>query len=102
MENKKLRKAIASLDCANCGISGYSQCAHSNSAVFGKGRGMKATDVASFPLCCDRVGVRGCHTQHDQYDNCSKEHALVLEKLWIIDTYIKLMELGYLKVTFKG
>lgn len=102
MENKQLRKAVASLPCVNCGLEGSSQAAHSNDWKHGKGRGMKSTDSAIFPLCCDRVGVRGCHYKFDQYLLFSNDESKYWEAPWIADTYIKLMELGYLKVTYKG
>ena len=48
VRSEAYRRAVASLPCAICGVPGYSQCAHSNS---GKGAGIKASDLDSFPLC---------------------------------------------------
>ena len=38
VRSEAYRRAVASLPCINCGVPGYSQCAHSNS---GKGAGIK-------------------------------------------------------------
>lgn len=57
------RQAVASLPCARCGIVGFSQAAHANA---GKGLGLKTSDALTFPLCCSRPGVVGCHVLHDQ------------------------------------
>lgn len=57
------RLAVVSLPCARCGIVGFSQAAHANA---GKGLGMKTSDALTFPLCCSRPGVVGCHVLHDQ------------------------------------
>lgn len=64
--NEQHRRNVAALPCAACHIEGLSQAAHVNASVAGKGLGMKAPDVLTFPLCCDRPGVRGCHSLHDQ------------------------------------
>ena len=63
-ESEKLRRAIASLPCAICGIEGASQHAHANSPPFGKSMGMKSHDFHAFALCHE--GANGCHTKHDQ------------------------------------
>ncbi|MHA3905167.1 hypothetical protein ACTPOE_16805 [Castellaniella sp. WN] len=57
------RRAVASLPCARCGVVGFSQAAHANA---GKGLGLKTSDALTFPLCCSRPGVVGCHVLHDQ------------------------------------
>lgn len=62
----KYLRLIAAMPCFWCGIDGYSQAAHSNLAKHGKGASQKASDYATFPLCCERPGVRGCHTLFDQ------------------------------------
>jgi hypothetical protein len=59
-------KRIAALPCVRCGIEGFSQIAHSNRHQDGKGMGKKAHYLATFPLCCTRPGVAGCHFEHDQ------------------------------------
>lgn len=63
VRSESYRRWVASLPCAGCGVEGYSQAAHPNR---GKGMAIKASDLLCFPLCCDRPGVVGCHTAHDQ------------------------------------
>lgn len=63
LRSEQHRKNVAALPCAKCGIVKFSQAAHVN---FGKGGGLKVCDSLTFPLCCDRPGVRGCHSLHDQ------------------------------------
>src|SRR5690606_21011660 len=57
------RQNVAALPCAKCGIVGFSQAAHVN---FNKGGALKVCDSLTFPLCCSRPGVVGCHVLHDQ------------------------------------
>ncbi len=61
VRSESYRRWVASLPCINCGIQGYSQCAHAN----GGGMGTKECDLRTFPLCCTRPGVLGCHIQFD-------------------------------------
>lgn len=49
--SEKHRRNVAALDCMSCGRGGPSQCAHSNLAVHGKGRGIKAGDQFAAALC---------------------------------------------------
>ena len=56
VRSEAYRRAVASLPCINCKVPGYSQCAHSNS---GKGAGIKASDLDSFPLCTVHPGADG-------------------------------------------
>jgi hypothetical protein len=63
------RRWVASLPCYECRIHGYSQCAHPNS---GKAKGKKLSDEGCFPMCCDRPGVKGCHSRFDQYEIVSR------------------------------
>lgn len=58
-DNKRLA-AIRALPCCECGAS-PSQAAHSNFAIHGKGRGIKADDAYTIPLC------HSCHGRFDQY-----------------------------------
>lgn len=68
-------KAVVSLPCAECGIQGYSQAAHSNRQEDGKGLGLKSHYRATFPLCCTRPGEIGCHVRHDQLIGMTREEA---------------------------
>lgn len=56
------RRFVAAQPCFGCGVSGWSQCAHAN---FGKGLGMKTSDLLTFPLCAPHYGLIGCHQQFD-------------------------------------
>ena len=98
-EYEPLRRAVSSLPCANCRIEGLSQCAHSNLYEHGKGRSLKASDAATFPLCVDQVGRIGCHTKFDNYKLCTKAEMPELTARFIAWTHIQLIERGLLKVT---
>lgn len=58
-DNKRL-DAIRSLPCCQCGASPRSQAAHSNFGIHGKGKGIKADDRYTIPLC------HSCHRDLDQ------------------------------------
>lgn len=58
-DNKRL-DAIRSLPCCQCGASPRSQAAHSNFGIHGKGKGIKADDRYTIPLCYE------CHASLDQ------------------------------------
>lgn len=60
VRSEKYLKAVASLDCQVCGISGRTQAAHANWGVYGKGMGMKAHDCFVAAMCID------CHREIDQ------------------------------------
>lgn len=96
--SEQYRRLVASLPCVRCGIEGYSQAAHGNSLHFGKGRGLKSSDAALFPLCCNRPGTQGCHERHDQYIDVSKANLYETESAYIAHTVITLLERGLLKV----
>ena len=96
VRSEAYRRAVASLPCAICGVPGYSQCAHSNS---GKGAGIKASDLDSFPLCTVHPGpdgtlVQGCHERFDQGALFSKLVRRDLEPAWIADTQRKIYSMG--------
>lgn len=75
------RRVVASLPCAMCGIEGLSQCAHGPTL----GRGIKCSDLETFPLCCARPGWRGCHEAYDGYDWPAEERAAKGAK-WAAET----------------
>jgi transposase-like protein len=58
-DSKRL-DAIRSLPCCQCGASPRSQAAHSNFSAHGKGKGIKADDRYTIPLC------HSCHSSLDQ------------------------------------
>ena len=97
MISELYRRHVSALDCAECGISGYSQAAHSNQAIWGKSRGKKASDIATFPLCCQRIGELGCHYKHDNYLGITREEAAERETRYILQTILTLANTGKLK-----
>jgi hypothetical protein len=93
--SEALRRAVTQLPCMNCGIERHTQAAHMN---FGKGGAIKASDAALAALCCDRPGVRGCHSLLDQGGAMSKAERRAFEMEMVAKTYIALVERGYLRV----
>lgn len=71
MRSKKRLNEIRALPCVRCGQS-PSQAAHSNSGKHGKGKGIKADDKYTIPLC------HSCHQWFDQY----RGMGLVESKEW--------------------
>ena len=61
MRDSKRLAAIRQLPCCECGRAAPSQAAHSNFSIHGKGRGIKADDKYTIPLC------HVCHAALDQY-----------------------------------
>lgn len=97
MNSEIHRRNVAALPCAECGIEGMSQCAHANSYRFGKGRGLKSNDLATFPLCATRPGEIGCHVKHDQYIGMTREEAADREITYVFKTLLALAAAGKLK-----
>lgn len=58
--DKKRLAAIRLLHCVECGADAPSQAAHSNFGIHGKGKGIKADDRYTIPLCVI------CHQNLDQ------------------------------------
>ena len=83
MRNAKRLADIRKLPCVRCGNPG-SQAAHSNSAKHGKGRGIKADDQFTVPLC------HSCHSQFDQYKLGSRAESEKLFDGWLIKTELML------------
>lgn len=76
----RLRKhlmVVASLPCANCGMEGFTQAAHTN---FGKGMAIKACDSQTFPLCIY------CHAWLDHSGSLSKEERRITEARFVLKT----------------
>lgn len=80
VRSESYRRWIASLDCFGCGVSGFSQCAHSN---INKGLGMKTCDLLTFPLCAPHFGLMGCHYQHDNMIEINRETRRELELKYV-------------------
>ena len=79
MRDAKRLAAIRKLPCVRCGNSN-SQAAHSNSAKHGKGRGIKADDAFTVPLC------HVCHSDFDQYNLGNREQSEAMFEKWLVKT----------------
>jgi cytochrome c553 len=86
---EKLRRAVATLACMNCGLEGSTQAAHANQ---GKGGAIKSSDARIAALC-----VR-CHADLDQGGTMTKTDRRAFEDEMVLKTYIALMESGKLEV----
>lgn len=93
--SERLRRAVTTLPCMQCGVEGYTQAAHAN---YGKGGAQKASDAAIAALCADRPGVRGCHALLDQGGVLKKDERRAFEMEMVAKTYIALMERGLLEI----
>jgi len=80
LRSEAYRRYVASKPCFGCGIDGWSQAAHAN---FGKGLGMKVCDSKIFPLCVPRFGLIGCHQQHDNCLDMSRDQRRELEAEYV-------------------
>jgi hypothetical protein len=63
VRDKAYRMRVGKLPCIACGIEDSSQAAH----VPTDGKAIKQSDRETFPLCCARPGINGCHSDFDQY-----------------------------------
>lgn len=72
VRSRPLLNAIKTLDCQHCGARGPSDPAHSNQAVHGKGKGVKASDVYAAALC------RADHNEIDQGSKLTHEERVTL------------------------
>lgn len=91
VRSEPYRRLVALLPCKLCGIDGFSQAAHPNT---GKSMGAKTDDRLCFALCCDRVGVQGCHAQFDQGALLSKDARRAIEPAWGADTRRQIIAMG--------
>lgn len=73
VRSPKLLRAVASLDCQNCGSGHMVQAAHSNWGS-GKGRSIKADDNQVAALCLR------CHYEIDQGKNLTRDER---QQLWL-------------------
>ena len=78
MRDAKRLAAVRRLPCVKCG-NPNSQAAHSNWAEHGKGRGIKADDQFTIPLCLS------CHQWLDQYQSMSRDES----KAWFMQMLSK-------------
>ena len=90
VRSEAYRRLVASLPCIACGIQGYSQAAH----LPPEAKGMKQSDLLTFPLCCTRVGIPGCHQDYDQYRLFPRDAAMAVGRAWVADTQRRLLAMG--------
>ncbi len=79
MRDVKRLAAIRKLPCVRCG-NPNSQAAHSNSAKHGKGRGIKANDAFTVPLC------HSCHFQFDTFQLGNRAESEAMFEKWLVKT----------------
>ena len=90
VRSEAYRRLVASLPCIACGIQGYSQAAH----LPPEAKGMKQSDLLTFPLCCTRVGIPGCHQDYDQYRLFPRAAAMTVGRAWAADTQRRIHAMG--------
>ncbi|KJV37864.1 hypothetical protein VH96_14500 [Acinetobacter indicus] len=76
LDSKRLAE-IRKLPCVRCGQV-PSQAAHSNSAKHGKGRGIKADDAYTVPLCV------GCHQRFDRFELGTRTESEAMFEKWLV------------------
>ena len=79
MRDAKRLAAIRKLPCVRCGQS-PSQAAHSNSSKHGKGRGIKASDEFTVPLCYK------CHSAFDKFELGTRQESEAMFEQWLEKT----------------
>ncbi len=77
MRDTKRLAAIRKLPCIRCG-NPHSQAAHSNSAKHGKGRGIKASDQFTIPLCAT------CHAAFDRFELGTRAESEAMFDQWLV------------------
>ena len=75
--NPKRLAAIRKLPCIRCG-NPNSQAAHSNSSRDGKGRGIKADDSKTIPLCFK------CHAAFDRFELGNRVESEAMFDQWLV------------------
>ena len=77
MRDSKRLAEIRKLPCIRCG-NPNSQAAHSNSAKHGKGRGVKASDLFTIPLCFK------CHAAFDRFELGNRAESEAMFEKWLV------------------
>ena len=77
MRDAKRLAAIRKLPCIRCG-NPNSQAAHSNSSRDGKGRGIKADDSKTIPMC------HSCHFQFDTFQLGNRVESEAMFDQWLV------------------
>ena len=89
--SESYRRWVATTACRRCRIEGYSQAAHPNQ---GRGLGQKADDLLVFALCGPRLGVNGCHIEHDRLMGMTLQERRQRENLYIADQQMEALQVG--------
>lgn len=84
--SKQHLKNVASLPCQNCGLEGETQAAHSNLAIHGKGRSLKASDEFTVALCF------ACHYDLDAGHRLTKDEKHQMYFKALRNTWLELLE----------
>lgn len=79
MRDSKRLAAVRLLPCVRCG-NPHSQAAHSNSSRDGKGRGIKADDSKTIPMC------HSCHFQFDTFQLGTRAESEAMFDRWLVKT----------------
>ena len=79
MRSPKRLAEIRKLPCVRCG-NPNSQAAHSNSSKHGKGRGIKASDQFTIPLCAI------CHAAFDRFELGTRAESEAMFEKWLVKT----------------
>lgn len=87
--SEKLRRAVATLSCVNCGRHGDTQAAHRNE---GKGMGLKTSDALCAALCS------GCHQELDSGKTMTRDERRDFWNRAFVKTMQQLIEAGVLHV----
>ena len=77
MRDLKRLATVRLLPCIRCG-NPNSQAAHSNSAKHGKGRGIKASDQFTIPLCFK------CHAAFDRFELGNRAESEAMFERWLV------------------
>jgi hypothetical protein len=91
VRSPKYLRVVAQMECAHCGLPGYSQAAHADQ---GKGMGIKGDDRYTYPACAPRPGVPGCHMQIGTLAMYDKEQRRDIERIMVAATMRKVEALG--------
>ena len=84
MRSPKRLAEIRKLPCVRCG-NPNSQAAHSNSAKHGKGRGVKASDQFTIPLCAI------CHAAFDRFELGNRAESEAMFEKWLVKTELMMV-----------
>lgn len=82
IDHEGYRRLVAALPCIRCGMPNRSQCAHGPTL----GKSIKCDCRLTFPLCADRPGDQGCHTQFDQYRHFTRSQRRAVAVVWAKQT----------------